>query len=89
MSKWILIGALAVTMLGVGLWVTLDPNARAAAAQAGSEARESLARAAAEVHAQDLWAPVASAFHDLADSVSGLWSGTTIQVQMPSIQLPH
>lgn len=78
MSKWVVIGLLAVISLGLALWVTIDPEARTEATQMWTQS-----------DAGDLLAPIAGAFKDFADSVGGLWAGSAVRIEVPSIELPR
>jgi hypothetical protein len=89
MSKWVVIGSLAAIALGLGVWVTLDPQARAGAAEMWTGAKALFAQVGTEINGDALWAPVAGAFKDFANSVGGLWSGSAVKIEVPSIQLPH
>ena len=89
MSKWVILGLVVAFGLGIGAWLAIDPNAKATAATAWSQASHSFNAGIAEVDVQGLWAPIAGAFRDFADSVSALWSAPTVQIQVPNVQLPQ
>ena len=78
MSKWLIIGLLAFLALGLGLWISVDPNARQEAAQVWNN-----------IDGDSLLGPIAQAFKDFADSVGRLWSPDAIKIDIPSVGLPH
>ena len=89
MTKWAILALLVGLGAGIGLWAVIDPGGRAAAAQMWSSARAQFAQAGTGFTGDSLWAPVASAFKDFADSVAGLWSGNALQIEVPSFQIQH
>jgi predicted ATP-grasp superfamily ATP-dependent carboligase len=88
MSKWVFLGFTMAVGLGVGAWLVVDPNAKATVATAWSQGTHSFNTVNAEVNVQGIWAPIASAFRDFANSVSALWSAPTVQIQVPNVQIP-
>ena len=89
MTKWAILALLVGMAAGIGLWIFFDPEARAVAAQTWDQTRAMFLEAGIGADGTSLWAPVVNAFRDFADSVGGLWSGNAVQIEVPSIQLPH
>jgi hypothetical protein len=89
MQKWVFLGIVVAVGLGAGAWLVVDPNAKATAATAWGQATHSLSLAIADADVQGIWAPIAGAFRDFANSVSALWSAPTVQIQVPNVQFPQ
>ena len=89
MSKWVILGLLTVIAVGLAIWTLSDPRAGATAAEMWGSVRAWFARARIDIGGGDLWAPVGKAFRDFGDSVAGLWSRTTIRIEVPAVQMPH
>jgi hypothetical protein len=89
MTKWVVLVLLVGIGAGIGLWVALDPQGRAIAAQLWHGATGGLAKGGIEFDSRSLWAPVTGAFKAFADSVGKLLSPGTIRIEVPSIQVPH
>jgi hypothetical protein len=88
MTKWAILALLVGMAAGIGLWIFLDPEAGAAAAQTWDQTRAMFVEAGIGADGTSIWAPVANAFQDFADSVAGLWAPSTIQIEVPSVQVP-
>jgi hypothetical protein len=87
MAKWTVVVLLAGMCMGLGLWVTLDPQARAVAVKTWNQVGAMFPWIGAAGDGGSLWAPVASAFQGFADSVARLWSPDTVRIEVPSIQI--
>jgi hypothetical protein len=85
MAKWVIL--LMVVLVGLGLWLTFDASARATALAAWNSISSDLGSELNGIDAAALLAPVERSFQGFADTVAGMWSPETIQVEAPRIQI--
>ena len=89
MSKWLVVALLIFAVMAIGLWMTVDPNARAAVTETSNRARTLVVEAGIPVDGDSILASITEAFGNFADSVVNLWSPDTIRIELPSIQMPQ